>query len=267
MNNDGEFPDLLKLLSDGYSLQNKIATGFWIFMATFSVFVFLPHSPNDTINILFFNINYESFYPFSYIVLSLVIICYGSITAQSIRSRNLIQKLIDKHKNKYIDSIHIQDAFDSIIFSTLYRVSPLAQILQGREEQFYPKSKNSPIIIRAFAALYFIILKLLTIIFMEILPGYALIYSFNKGKIINLKASSLQIPNLLLILCGVVSIIVIYELIVLNIAFCFRVIKQFLRIRDLRILFYEVIISDSLEKTVPKIINTVFRVIRYNPKT
>ena len=233
-------PDYLLKLADGFSTHTRVASRFWITLALLSLLVLMPSSSKaknpDSIKIWFVGVevNKSDFYPFSALLVSILIIGFGSAHIQLVRSRYLLQRAIVlnlKNKSFLPSNIDLRDFVDSIVSQTINRTAPLAQYLRGKY-QFFPEAEDCPKTVNFISIGYYILLKLVNVIVMYVFPAFALFVSFSQGNLTLWKNKSWGIPNILLIyVCGVASLILI-QLIGSEILCTQRAIKRILSKRD-----------------------------------
>ncbi|MEO6188417.1 MAG: hypothetical protein ABIO82_05730 [Ginsengibacter sp.] len=129
---------LLKELSDGFSTQAKLSNKYWLLLMLSSI-VSISHLNNinttEKIDLPFSlgKVDFIDFNAFVLLMICVTSIAFASAFLQAHRTRKLIQKVIDNKSEdkKYIEKIHVQDIFDSIVTPTFNRVAPIAQFLQG----------------------------------------------------------------------------------------------------------------------------------------
>lgn len=139
--------DLLKELTSGFSAQAKTSNKYWGLLMLVSIISVLNYSNSDNSIGLPFNLGEVTPVDFHSIVLLMICalaIAFASAWLQQVRTRDLIQRVIDNtpEDRKYIHKVHIQDIFDSTASQTFNRVSPIAQVLQGKF-QFFSDGKSN----------------------------------------------------------------------------------------------------------------------------
>lgn len=208
-NNAKSIPDYLVKLIEGFSTYAKLSSKIWITIALLSIVTLLPKIP-DKIN-FFDSIEVENnyIYQFSFIIISILIISFGSVWSQTIRTRKLIQRVIDDTKAEYIfkGNIYLSDIIDGILYPSLARVAPLSQMLQGKH-QFFPEAYNISVFKKCFAAFYYLILKAISILLLIFLPGYSLIISFIEGKIYDIGTTTGKIPIEFFWIIGIITFLI-----------------------------------------------------------
>jgi hypothetical protein len=121
------------------------------------------------------------FYPICFIFLSLLVICFGCAFAQTFRTAKLLYKAIGDEEDQIIfKNIYLQDVSDAMIYPSLTRVAPLANLVR-RKYQFLPEKKNTPRWLHWLTLIYYLILKITTMLVMYLLPGFALWTAFIRG--------------------------------------------------------------------------------------
>ena len=228
-NNEKSIPDYLKVLIEGCSCYNKLSYSFWIVLAVFSLFALLPVETSQSKIALPFSLGELSkadFYPLAFLVISLLIICFGSAFCQANRISSLIRRAIDKIKDDYIfnDITYLQDIVDSSFYPSLNRVAPLAQSIQGKK-QFFPEAYSVSPILKFVSTVYYIVLKIAANLVLFVFPGYALIKSFQESGL-NKSIRFLEIPSFFLWIFGIFALIILFQLFVYDLFFIIKVFKR-----------------------------------------
>jgi hypothetical protein len=223
-------PDLIKDLMDGCSAQSKMASRLWTTTALVSIIAIMPYSEGtDLIKIPLIseNVSPKDFYPFAAVLISILFIGFGSLHAQVIRSRALLQKAIESMSDKYLvpDKIHIQDVIDCILVSNMNRVAPLPQLFQGKY-QFYPEANNRSKFIKGLTFTYYFLMKIMTIFVVYGLPGFALFRSISKGNLSHASQTSWGLLNICFYPFFIVAILALIQLAYSDIRFIFKVFKR-----------------------------------------
>ncbi len=226
-----KIPDYLIKLIDGCSSYVKIATNFWLVIAVFSIITVSPTKTEETKIEMPFDLgkfDVINFYPFTFVVLSLLIVCYGSTLSQAIRGRKLIQRTVDelKKQKENKDKIDLRDIIDVLIYPTLNRVAPIAQILQG-DNQFFTESHNVSKKNRVLIGIYYLFLKLVITLIMYLFPGYALSLSFKRSNVY--KFGIWNIPPIFFWILGIVSFFILLQLFIVELKYTFNAFKKILR--------------------------------------
>ena len=110
--------DLLKKLSEGYSIQSETANKFWLALIVSCIITITgrPDIKSSLIDLPFTlgKVNSADFYTIMIILVCTIIIAYASAMIQAIRARKLIQKILDNvdEKDKFTNNVHIQDLVD-----------------------------------------------------------------------------------------------------------------------------------------------------------
>lgn len=161
--------ETIQELSEGYSKQTKTANQIWIFLMITSIYSLaekdrqLPFGMGE--------VNEFNFRIMCAIIISVISIAYTSAMIQSIRTRKLIQKIIDNlgAEEKFINHIHIEDYVDSILTPSYNKVAPISQFILGKHQFLGDQAKQNKVI-RWIAILFYIILKMSTVGLMYLIP-------------------------------------------------------------------------------------------------
>jgi hypothetical protein len=225
-------PDLLGRLAEGFSQQNRIATSYWIALAIVAALSLIPSPLSGKIALPFLSVEVSTadFYPFATILISLLIVGYGSSNVQVTRTRRLVHKYLDSKRKSGEEfivpaTIHLQDVFDSITTPSINRVAPLAQILQG-QNQFYPEASKRSLLRSIIASIYFVLLRGVGMLTIEVFPGYALAMAFLKGNLIVPGSNPWGIPVIFFWAVGAVAYIILIQLLVIDVLFGIRSVKR-----------------------------------------
>lgn len=196
-----EQQELISKLAEGYSIQAKTTNKFWLVLIVASIIALVGRIDDDKLIELPFTlgkVQIADFYIITLILISVIVIVFSASMTQTMRTRLLIQEVIDQlpESEKKFSGINIQDYFDSIISPTYMRVAPISQFIFGKK-QFLGKGKKSRLIKFISSTLY-ILLKLTTFVFLYIVPGLAL-HTCWKNKEIGSLSQTLNIPDFYLI--------------------------------------------------------------------
>ena len=79
-------PDILMKLAEGMSIQSRAATKYWIALAITSTFTVMANLKDDhlILPLISLTVSPEVFYPFVFLLLSILVIGYGSANCQAI---------------------------------------------------------------------------------------------------------------------------------------------------------------------------------------
>lgn len=184
--------ELIKELTTGYSSQTRTSNKYWLLLILASILSFVKYSkPTEDLSLPFSlgHVSQTDYYTFLLLMICITTIAYASAWLQQLRSRNLIQQLIDKtpESELYIHEVHIQDYFDATSSQTFNRVAPIVQVLRRRDffclNETYIGKKN-----RLLRAIIYGTLKLLAISIIYIIPLLALyknVVFFSKNTVLN----------------------------------------------------------------------------------
>jgi hypothetical protein len=215
-------PDHLIKLAEGFSTQTQTASKFWLALAIVSAIVVIPVSNGTSIKIPFDlgTVPQTDFYPFSALLISILIIGFGSAHIQSIRSRKLIQRVIDSLNNQvYLPGqVHVRDFLDSIVSPSISRTAPLAQYLRTKH-QFFPESSNASRLKNLISTSAYCLLKIATILVIYLFPGFALLKSAWHGGLLSICKHTWGIPNLFFVFITIVATLILLELLISEIKY------------------------------------------------
>ncbi|MFT3911428.1 MAG: hypothetical protein QM737_18540 [Ferruginibacter sp.] len=228
MENSQEF---IEKMSAGYSTQSKTANTFWLVLIISSIVALIGRKDENNLIDLPFTLGKVismDFYSVSLIIISVVAIVFSAAMAQMLRTRMLIQKVIDdlSEKEKYIGKIHIQDFFDSIATPNYTRVAPISQFMLGKNQFFGTGKPNK--FLKFFATFFYIILKLTVFGFLYFVP----IIAVNRCWInldFTASNSSIHVSKLLLIFITVLAAISMVILLIGDIKSIARVSRRIMQ--------------------------------------
>lgn len=221
--------DLLKKLSEGYSIQSETANKFWLALIVSCIITITgrPDIKSSLIDLPFTlgKVNSADFYTIMIILVCTIIIAYASAMIQAIRARKLIQKILDNvdEKDKFTNNVHIQDLVDCTLKPTFNRVAPIAQYLFG-DNQFFGDEKPSKII-KLISTFFYSILKITTLIFIYFIPIVA-VYKSWKALFNDNICSTIGIPTFMIATLICLSVIVTLILLYGDIKYFIRVIRR-----------------------------------------
>ena len=170
--------EIIKNLAEGHSKQAKGANQYWLALITVSIIIWTGKKEDGLIELPFSlgTATPIDFYFISIVLLSGLTIAFVSSMIQAIRTRMLIQKVLDEIPNseKYKLGFHMQDYLDSLLGATYNRVAPISQFILGKN-QFLPNpnlktSKKPPLFFRIVGILLYICLRVLTYFFIYAIP-------------------------------------------------------------------------------------------------
>jgi len=209
--------DILFKLTDSLSNQVKFANKIWITLAIVTILSIMPVSTSfqngssemDTqlkleLPIVSWEMPVRDFYPFTLLILSLLIVGYGAAHIQTFNTRKLITHALKEIKIN-LKSVRSKDLIDCLVGSTFNRIGPIAQLFLG-DSQFnkhVPKSSAS----KVSSSIIYAILKLTTLFVLYFLPIHGLVHSF-KETIIILKHQELWLPNIVFLTFPLLALIV-----------------------------------------------------------
>jgi hypothetical protein len=230
MNEIKNIPDYMLKLIEGYSTYNKASIRYWTALAVISIIIIIPtETANGSITLPFEIGSFKKadFYPLGLIFLSLLVICFGAAFSQTFRTANLLYKSVNDLKNKYVvsEKIHLQDIIDGMIYPSLTRVAPLAQLLQG-EFQFFPEVEKISKFRKRLSLSYYVLLKGIAVSVMYFLPAFALYEAFYNGILIPQGSRVLNIPVFAYYTLLLSSALILAQLLYEDLRFIGRVLKR-----------------------------------------
>jgi hypothetical protein len=172
---------IIEKLAGGYSNLAKITNQFWLTLIIVSTVAIISNTGNVKKIKLPFGLgeaNKSDFYTTSLILICILTIAFTSSMIQAIRTRKLIQNEIDTMpiQERFISNTHIQDYLDSILSPTYNKVAPISQFLQGKNQFFKKDAEERGK--RIVPILYYVILKLVSFLFMYFVPIISIIMCY-----------------------------------------------------------------------------------------
>jgi len=227
-------PEHLAKLIEGCSVYAEIATKYWLSCAVISIFALSAKPADDKVKLPFDlpELYKSQFYPFAFLLISILVIMFASVTAQAIRARNLINRFIYNPVNRMVFSgnIFLQDIVDTVLFPAINRVAPLAQVLQGKN-QFFPEANEVTAGWKTVLKVYYAALKLIAAVILYGLPGYALYFTAIN---ITVNDHSLwNLPVIFLWVAGIFAGISILTIAVMDIRYTARALSKIGTNKDL----------------------------------
>jgi hypothetical protein len=157
METKNDYEEIFKL-SEGFSNHASTSNKIWLVLALVSILSIMPRTVIENENedpssikeqkielpFELGKVNSRDFYPFSTLLISILLIGFSSAYIQGMRTRLLIHYAIKKrHKDNLFNGIHIQDIVDNTIGSTFNRISPIAEFVKGKGQfkSFSPPNK------------------------------------------------------------------------------------------------------------------------------
>jgi hypothetical protein len=177
-----KIPEYLQKLIDGCSTYVKISIQFWIPLAFFSVVTLAPSIDKEgkfNMPLGFGAFDKQNFYLFSFLISGTFIIGFGSAFAQAMRARKLVQRVVEtlKYKMVFNGNVYLEDVVDTLLYPALNRVAPLVQVLHGKK-QFFPEAKDVSMAKNWLAGIYYILLKVLSVLILYAFPAESLIVAY-----------------------------------------------------------------------------------------
>ncbi len=202
---------LLKDLVEGHSKQSSTSNKFWLVLITISIIGITSEPDGSQLVELPFKLGKVNLFYFNFILIILIsslIIAFSSAMIQVIRTRLLIQKIIEKYSKKINFGIHIQDLVDSLLLPTYNRVAPISKIILG-DNQFLRKEKSDKNSNKTISDLLYKILKIFSYFIIYFIPvitiykSWSIIYStrITIWFIIPIIGTHLAILSIIILFC------------------------------------------------------------------
>lgn len=170
---------LVRELANAVSTQAQVVNRTWIALMTVALFGILPRSaPHDGDVSLPFNLGQVDpiwFHSVIFCILVVLVIAFASAHAQQVRAQMLAHTVVDSMLTTEAmqDEVHLREWFDMCRLASLTRVAPLAQLLRGKF-QFFASTGNCPTWLRLLSVVYYVLLKLVSLLVYFGFPGWAL---------------------------------------------------------------------------------------------
>jgi hypothetical protein len=223
-----KLPEFLLKLIDGCSSYAQLAAKYWIACSLLSIVTLSVHSSEGSVKLPLDlpELNKTDFFPFMFLIISVLVLVFGSATTQAIRARWLINRFIYKPECQLVfpADIHLPDIIDAILYPAINRVAPLAQILQLKN-RFLPEANQiSSRWKRTLFKWYYGFLKAFAALILYGLPtfalGYCLFMIFQSGIRLS------WITKTLLCIAGPLTAITLITLIILDVIYTKDAIKR-----------------------------------------
>lgn len=177
---------VVKELAAAVSTQAQITNRIWISLITVAVVALLPESsgakiPSEISLLNFGKVDAGTFHLILFPVLIVLAIAFSTAYSQQVRAQILAQSFLNTINDQPTGfaEVYPRELFDMLRLPTLNRVAPLAQSVRGRY-QFYSRASVCPSWIRMVSAVYYILLKLTSMIVYFGLPAFALWRAYQK---------------------------------------------------------------------------------------
>jgi hypothetical protein len=188
---DKQTEDQIERLAKAVSTQAEVANRIWLGLVTVSIVGLLPRVPiRDSPGYSDLPLGLgraadTSFHLIVFLILVVLAIAFSAAHAQQIRAQALAQDFINtlpQHETGTL-GMHPRELFDFLRSPSLNRVAPLAQLFRGRY-QFYRSRASCPAWLRIASTLYYIPLKLASMIVFFGLPAFSLCHSFRLTHVV-----------------------------------------------------------------------------------
>lgn len=223
-----KLPEFLLKIVEGCSTYAQLAAKYWIACALLSIVTLSVHSSIGSVKLPLDlpELNKTDFFPFMFLIISVLVIVFGSVTSQAIRARWLINRFIydPEHELVYPANIHLPDIIDVILYPAISRVAPLAQVLQLKN-RFLPEAKViSSRRKRRLFQWYYSFLKIISALILYGLPSFSLGYCV--FMIIRSEDCVPWITKTLLWIAGPITATTLMTLIILDFTYAKDAIKR-----------------------------------------
>jgi hypothetical protein len=171
----------IKDLAEAVSTQARVSNRTWLGLLTVAAFALLPRAPNGSqlhelpLPFGFPPVDAGTYYFTLFVLLVVLTIAFSAAQAQTVRAQALAQSFLDSltSRSPEVVGMHPRELFDMLRLPSINRVASLAQSLRGRY-QFYREEPNCPGYIRLVSTVYYVLLRLTSLVVYYGLPAAAL---------------------------------------------------------------------------------------------
>jgi hypothetical protein len=182
--------EVIERLAKAVSTQAEVANRIWLGLVTVAIVGLLPKTPSagfpGDVDLPFSlgHVVEASFHLIVFLMIVVFAIAFSAAHAQQIRAQTLAQDVINTLPNHATGTLgmHPRELFDLLRLPSLNRVAPLAQLLRGRF-QFYRSHASCPAWLRIVTTLYYISLKLTSMVVFFGLPAFSLYHSYKLTQV------------------------------------------------------------------------------------
>jgi hypothetical protein len=182
--------EVIEKLAKAVSTQAEVANRIWLGLVTVAIVGLLPKTPSagfpGDVDLPFGlgHVVEASFHLIVFLMIVVFGIAFSAAHAQQIRAQTLAQDFISTLPNHATGTLgmHPRELFDLLRLPSLNRVAPLAQLLRGRS-QFYRSRASCPAWLRIVTTLYYIPLKLTSMVVFFGLPAFSLYHSYKLTQV------------------------------------------------------------------------------------
>lgn len=175
-----------KELTSAVSTQAQVSNRYWLGLMTVAVVSLLPVTPSNAGVPLPFGLHSvptASYYLVLYVMLIVLTIAFSTGHAQQVRAQILAQSFIDRLPHGYeFGHANPRDLYDNLRLPSFNRVAPLAQLLRGKY-QFYGGEAPCPRHRRIASTIYYVLLKIVSLVVYFGVPAIALCHTFWKTPV------------------------------------------------------------------------------------
>jgi len=177
--------EVIEKLAKAVSTQAEVVNRIWLGLVTVAIVGLLPKTPSagftGDVDLPFGlgHVEGASFHLIVFLMIVVLAIAFSAAHAQQVRAQMLAQDFIDTLPNHATGTLgmHPRELFDLLRLPSLNRVAPLAQLLRWRS-QFYSSRSSCPAWLRIVTTLYYIPLKLTSMVVFFGLPAFSLYHSY-----------------------------------------------------------------------------------------
>jgi hypothetical protein len=171
----------IKDLASAVSTQAQVSNRTWLGLLTVAAFALLPQAPNVpqphelTLPFGFPPVDAVTYNVTLFLLLVVLAIAFSAAQAQTVRAQMLAQSFLNSLADRSIKvaGMDPRELFDMLRLPSINRVASLAQSLRGRY-QFYRDERNCPGYLRFASTVYYILLRLTSLVVYYGLPAAAL---------------------------------------------------------------------------------------------
>lgn len=180
---NSEIARQVKDLATAVSTQAQVSNRIWLGLMTVAVISLLPQTlAANGVTVPFFLVRVSAtwFHLVLFALLIVFTVAFASAHAQQVRAQVLAYRFIDKvPANLELAGMHPRELFDIFRMPSVNRVAPLAQSIRGKY-QFYSGKEGCPPALRVATAVYYILLKLVSMVVYFGVPAFALIRTYEE---------------------------------------------------------------------------------------
>jgi hypothetical protein len=217
---------IIKELASAVSMQAQITNRTWLSLVTVAVISLLPtpSTPQGvaevTLPFSFGKVEAETFHLILFPLLTVLSIAFSAAYSQQVRAQKLAQSFLNSINNRPVGfgGVYPRELFDMLRLPTLNRIAPLAQSLRG-PYQFHKTASNCPRWLRVTTTVYYILLKLTSMLVYFGLPAFALLHVYQKIQ-------AVQSVRWLAIFAGIFAALALLQVCVVEVLYSAKVVPE-----------------------------------------